>query len=1315
MVHRREGVLSLSMIVLMLLAVQIPMFDNMSPEQTLYHSQSVSLDCSNSTRTQGSPIHVDVLNGSDAWNGTDICPKATIYGAVQSAISNDEIIVHSGVYYENITIDNLDGLTVRAADNERVVIDGTKSISDDLNLSWSTATDGIQYVDLADPGWQLFLNHDEQVPARWPNANFSDGTVFNRTHNWAHGTLTGSNNAYTNGWLTDSGAVAGGHGGLNASGIDPVGAIAILNVASFRSYSRIVTGWNANNETFSFDQTDQWKTKHHAYFLEGKRELIDVEGEWWFNNTNQRLHYLPPAGHDANDLDLRVKMQPFAFTVTNSDNVTLDGFEFFATTAQFDSCDGCTIDGATMLYPSTSKRGLNIAGEDIDNRWVTRFDRCTNSLVNQTAILYTDGTAIEFHGGALQSHNNTIHDSYFHHIDWSVSDTPGLMVTIYDGGKDNTFSNNKISLTGASATISIGDAPTVMYNDVWNTGLLQTDGAVVQMMMAEQQGADIAYNWIHDTDKYGIRMDGPVGGTNEGRNATVHHNVLWNVSGAIMVKGDYHTASSNTILGNYRVKNHIIVLNENGVGNENSTIWHNAADSISAHRTQGWDGYPLQNGTYGYNWNGYRNSTNQANVSSMLVDPANRDFRPLVYSDLDVLNAGAYEAGATNPWAAGNSWTYVRPPNPIVGCLDSVAANYDPDAIFSSGDCECVVLLDPVEMVVTADEDIGWSQVAIDIEFSNLTADVLYDYQIWFTRVDPDYSHHTITGNFTALSSGHNLSEMWSPPQEGPYTAHCKLKQSGFELIYENDTFGWGDVANNSGPPEVDITLFYDGDLESQSAIQRVDGWYYLDIADNLSLREDIAINIDAGNTENGNRYTLQFTLNKMVGDELEYLIGWGTPVLHASYTMAALNSTADGWVEGRSYRFAVDLITSDYTMTPNPWDEFYFTIGTPPIEIIPGCMDENATNYDQNATEDDGTCEYLDTDGDGVFDHLEIEGCTDEIATNFDQNATEDDDSCEYRDTDEDGVFDHLEIEGCTDKNAINYNQNATEEDDSCEYLDTDQDGVFDHLEVLGCTDNLALNFEIDATENDGSCAYPEPLSATLNANLTSGDAPLSVSFSANISGGREPIEILWNFGDGNTSDQAKVDHVFSAGVYAVILQITDDNDTMVEHSIPIIAYDSPIIDNLSGYLSNTGQLDPLGKGVATFEFTATISGGEGPYTYAWRFGDNSSSSAQSPVIHEYASMGTYTVQVTIEDSEGRTLILEEEIVITDGGDEDNIIDPILDELMGEEGNFDLYATGTGVIGLLLIFGLFGRKRRESFLEAERRKARGEGSIWDD
>ena len=46
----------------------------------------------------------------------------------------------------------------------------------------------------------LFLDHEEQVPARWPNAGFDDETVFNRSY-WAEGTLTGGNDAYTLGWL----------------------------------------------------------------------------------------------------------------------------------------------------------------------------------------------------------------------------------------------------------------------------------------------------------------------------------------------------------------------------------------------------------------------------------------------------------------------------------------------------------------------------------------------------------------------------------------------------------------------------------------------------------------------------------------------------------------------------------------------------------------------------------------------------------------------------------------------------------------------------------------------------------------------------------------------------------------------------------------------------------------------------------------------------------------------------------------------------------------------------------------------------------
>ena len=290
--------------------------------------------CNDVSRTAGTPIYVDASQGSDDWNGTLSCPKATLSDALNDSSSDDEIILATGLYHENVTVNGKDNLVIRAADGARVVFDGTQSIADDLNVSWGTADgNGIQQTTLPVDGWQLFLAYEEQVPARWPNAQFSDETVFNRSY-WAEGTLTGSNSAYTQGWLTDAGPESGVHTGLNetinATGLDPVGAIAVMNLGSFRSNSRIITDWDASNGTFAYDGSGVgWKNKHHAYFLEGKQELIDQDGEWWFNNTNNRLYYKTPSGQDANDLDLRVKVQPFAISVENSDGVTVQGIYFF--------------------------------------------------------------------------------------------------------------------------------------------------------------------------------------------------------------------------------------------------------------------------------------------------------------------------------------------------------------------------------------------------------------------------------------------------------------------------------------------------------------------------------------------------------------------------------------------------------------------------------------------------------------------------------------------------------------------------------------------------------------------------------------------------------------------------------------------------------------------------------------------------------------------------------------------------------------------------------------------------------------------------
>ena len=58
--------------------------------------------------------------------------------------------------------------------------------------------------------------------------------------------------------------------------------------------------------------------------------------------------------------------------------------------------------------------------------------------------------------------------------------------------------------------------------------------------------------------------------------------------------------------------------------------------------------------------------------------------------------------------------------------------------------------------------------------------------------------------------------------------------------------------------------------------------------------------------------------------------------------------------------------------------------------EIVTGCTDSEATNYNDDAEEDDGSCEY-ETEPEPVL------GCMDQNALNYDEDATEDDGSCVY------------------------------------------------------------------------------------------------------------------------------------------------------------------------------------------------------------------------------------------------------------------------------------------------------------------------------
>ena len=226
-------------------------------------------------------------------------------------------------------------------------------------------------------------------------------------------------------------------------------------------------------------------------------------------------------------------------------------------------------------------------------------------------------------------------------------------------------------------------------------------------------------------------------------------------------------------------------------------------------------------------------------------------------------------------------------------------------------------------------------------------------------------------------------------------------------------------------------------------------------------------------------------------------------------------------------------------------------------VPAVPGCTDPTATNYDPNATTDDGSCTYA------------VPGCTDPAATNYDPNATVDDGSCTYcaqavvnfsvdagasvsasydnvvingnfanwngwgvtlTDADGDGVYEGSLV---VDAGTYEYVHALTGSgdgwsgwgvvgyaDSTCAVPGTNNFGFTvscgDTLNlatvcfgscsacvvsVPGCTDPAATNYDPLATTDDGSCLYP----------CTDNDVTIVVG------GGSWDSEITWDLTDGS------------------------------------------------------------------------------------------------------------------------------------------------------------------------------------------------------
>jgi len=117
------------------------------------------------------------------------------------------------------------------------------------------------------------------------------------------------------------------------------------------------------------------------------------------------------------------------------------------------------------------------------------------------------------------------------------------------------------------------------------------------------------------------------------------------------------------------------------------------------------------------------------------------------------------------------------------------------------------------------------------------------------------------------------------------------------------------------------------------------------------------------------------------------------------------------------------------------------------------------------------------------------LEGCSDCEATNFNQWANVDDGSCNY-DSDGDGIDDIDEIVGCPDSTACSYNELATDEGE-CTYATDGYDCEGNQLLEIGALMHGGIVFYIDGTGEHGLVAALEDITEGSNMGSYGTDAP--------------------------------------------------------------------------------------------------------------------------------------------------------------------------------------------------------------------------------